>query len=78
MLKTISLKKFISIPKFKTKNTNNVYDENWNMYFSNEEKRQQFLNRIAKAEKNIKEGNVYSQEEVEIYFKEKYGIIENL
>ena len=74
MLKTISLKKFISILKFKTKNTNNVYDKNWNMYFANEEKRQQFLSRIARAEKNIKEGNVYSQEEVETYFKEKYGI----
>lgn len=74
MLKTISLKKFISIPKFKTKNTNNVYDENWNMYFANEEKKKQFLSRIAKSEENIKAGNVYSQEEVEIYFKEKYGI----
>ena len=44
------------------------------MYFANEKKRQQFLSRIAKSEENIKAGNVYSQEEVEIYFKEKYGI----
>lgn len=74
MLKTISLKKFIVIPKFKIKRTGKVYDKEWNMYFDNEEKRKKFLKRMAKAQKNIKEGNIYSQEEVEAYFKEKYGI----
>lgn len=74
MLKTISLKKFVSIPKLKRKNNEKIYDKEWHMFFGSEEKRQQFLKRIAEAEKNIEEGKYYTAEEVEQYFKEKYGI----
>jgi len=74
MLKTISLKKTVSIPRLKYKNIVRIYDKEFEMYFGSEKKRQQFSKRIAEAEKNIKEGNFYSQEEVEAYFKEKYGI----
>lgn len=74
MLKTISLKKIVSMPKLKIKNNGKIYDREWHMSFGSEEKRQQFLKRIAEAEKNIEDGKYYTAEEVEQYFKEKYGI----
>ena len=57
MLKTISLKKTVSIPRLKYKNIVRIYDKEFDMYFGSEKNRQQFSNRIAEAEKNIKEGN---------------------
>ena len=74
MLKTISLSKLISLPKFKRKKQERVYDKEWHMYFSCEEERQEFRNRIIKAEKNIAEGRYHTQEEVDEYFMKKYGI----
>ena len=74
MLKTISLKKIVSTPKLKIKDNGKIYDKEWHMYFGSEEKRQQFLKRIAEAEKNIEDGKYYTAEEVEQYFREKYEV----
>ena len=74
MLKTISLGKLISLPKLKMKKSERVYDKEWHMYFSSEEARLEFRERIARAEKNIAEGRYHTQEEVDEYFFEKYGI----
>ena len=74
MLKTISLRKLISLPKLKMKTNGRVYDKQWRMYFLCEEERLEFRNRIATAEKNIQEGRYHTQEEVDEYFLKKYGI----
>ena len=42
MLKTISLKKTVSIPRLKYKNIVRIYDKEFDMYFGSEKKRQQF------------------------------------
>ena len=73
MLKTISLGKFISLPKLKMKKEERVFDKEWKMYFSNEEERLEFRERIANAEKNIEEGRYHTKEEVDEYFFKKYG-----
>ena len=75
MLKTISLKKLIELPKLKMKKSERVYDKAWHMYFSSEEERLEFRATIERAEKNIAEGNYYTQEEVEEILKNEYGII---
>ena len=74
MLKTISLGKLISLPKFKMKKQERVFDKEWKMYFPNEEERLEFRVAIERAEKNIAEGNYYTQEEVDKIFKEEFGI----
>jgi len=74
MVKTLSLKRLFELPKLKMKKTERVYDKEWHMFFPCEEERQEFRNRIARAEKNIKEGRYHTQEEVDKYFWEKYGI----
>ena len=74
MLKTISLGKLISLPKFKMKKQERVFDKEWKMYFANEEERLEFIAAIERAEKNIAEGNYYTQEEVDKIFKEEFGI----
>ena len=71
MLKTISLGKLMSLPKLKMKKQDRVYDKEWKMYFESEEERQEFRERIDRAEKNPIS---YTQEEVDKYFFEKYGI----
>lgn len=74
MIKTISLGKLISLPKLKMKKQEKVFDKEWKMYFPSEEERQEFRTAIERAEKNIEEGNYYTQEEVDEYFFKKYGI----
>jgi len=74
MLKTISLGKLNSLPKFKIKKQERVFDKEWKMYFPNEEERLEFRAAIERAEKNIAEGNYYTQEEVDKIFKEEFGI----
>jgi len=74
MLKTISLRKLILMPKLKMKKQNRVYDKEWKMYFESEEERQEFIERISRAEKNIDEGRYHTQEQVDEYFLKKYGI----
>ena len=73
MLKTISLGKLITLPKFKMKKQDRVFDKEWKMYFENEEERLEFRATIERAEKNIAEGHYYTQEEVDEYFLKKYG-----
>ena len=75
MIKTISLRKLIELPKLKMKKSERVYDKEWKMYFPNEEERQEFRMAIERAEKNIAEGNYYTQEEVEEILKNEFGII---
>lgn len=74
MVKTISLKKIIELPKFKMKKSERVYDKEWHMYFPNEQARQDFIKAIEEAEKEIERGDVYTLEEVDEYFFNKYGI----
>lgn len=74
MIKTLSLSKLIQLPKLKMKKNGRVYDKEWHMYFSCEEERKSFRERIERAEKNIAEGRFHMQEEVEEYFFKKYGI----
>lgn len=51
MIKTLSLNKLIKVPKLKMKKSERVYDKEWKMYFSCEEERNEFLDRIARTEK---------------------------
>lgn len=74
MLKTISLRKFIKEPKLKVKKSGRVYDKEWNMFFSSEETKKEFRERIERAEKNIEEGNYYTQKEMEEMLAQDYGI----
>lgn len=74
MLKTISLRRFIKEPKLKIKKNGRIYDKEWNMFFSSEETRKQFVGRIARAEKNIEEGKYYTQKEMEEMLAREYGI----
>lgn len=74
MLRTISLKKLVQLPKLKLKNDGKIYDKEWHMWFSCEEDRKEFVNAIDIAEQNIKQGKYHTQEEVDEYFSKKYGI----
>ena len=71
MLKTISLGKLISLPKFKMKKQDRVFDKEWKMYFSSEEERLEFRAAIEKAENDPIS---YTQEEMEEIFFREYGI----
>jgi len=71
MVKTLSLKRLFELPKLKMKKTERVYDKEWHMYFSCEEERLEFRDAIEKAENDPIS---YTQEEVDKYFFEKYGI----
>lgn len=71
MIKTISLRKLIKLPKLKMKKQDRVFDKEWKMYFSSEEERLEFRAAIERAENDPIS---YTQEEVDRYFFEKYGI----
>lgn len=71
MIKTISLGKLISLPKLKMKKQERVFDKEWKMYFSNEEERLEFRTAIERAENDPIS---YTQEEVDRYFLDMYGI----
>ena len=71
MLKTISLGKLITLPKFKMKKQERVFDKEWKMYFPNEEERLEFRVAIERAENDPIS---YTQEEVEEMFFREYGI----
>lgn len=74
MIKTISLKKLVKEPKLKVKKSGRVYDKEWHMFFSSEKARKEFQARIERAEKNIEEGNYYTQKEMEEMLARDYGI----
>ena len=71
MIKTISLRKLIKVPKLKMKKQDRVFDKEWKMYFSSEEERLEFRAAIERAENDPIS---YTQDEVDRYFFEKYGI----
>ena len=71
MIKTISLRKLIKLPKLKMKKQDRVFDKEWKMYFSSEEERLEFRAAIERAENDPIS---YTQDEVDRYFFEKYGI----
>lgn len=71
MIKTISLRKLIELPKLKMKKQGRVYDKEWKMYFPNEEERLEFRAAIERAENDPIS---YTQEEVEEMFFREYGI----
>ena len=74
MLKTISLGKLITFPKFKMKKEGRVYDKEWNTWFSCEEERQDFIMAIAAAEEDEREGRTGTWEELIAEFEQDYGI----
>lgn len=71
MVKTLSLKRLFELPKFKMKKSERVYDKEWHMFFPCEEARLEFREAIERSENDPIS---YTQEEVDKYFWEKYGI----
>ena len=71
MIKTISLRKLMELPKLKMKKNGRVYDREWKMYFPNEEERLEFRAAIERAENDPIS---YTQEEVDQYLWEQFGI----
>lgn len=74
MLKTISFKKLMTLPKLKMKKDGRVYDKEWHTWFSCEEERQDFIRAIAQAEEDEREGREGTLEELIIEFEEEFGI----
>lgn len=74
MIKSISLKKLLELPKFKMKKSERVYDKEWNTWFSCEEERQDFIRAIAQAEDDEREGREGTWEELIAEFEQDYGI----
>ena len=71
MIKTISLRKLIKIPKLKMKKQDRVFDKEWKMYFSSEEERLEFRAAIERAENDPIS---YTQEEVDEILYKEFGI----
>ena len=61
----------MQLPRLKMKKQERVFDKEWKMYFQNEEERLEFRATIERAENDPIS---YTQEEVDKYFFEKYGI----
>ena len=74
MLKSISLRKLITLPKLKMKKSERVYDKEWNTWFSCEEERQDFIRAIDKAEEDEREGREGTLEEMIVEFEKEFGI----
>ena len=51
-----------------------LYDSEYKIAFKSEKDRIEFINHIKRAEEDIKEGRVFSQKEMENYYKEQFGI----
>jgi len=51
-----------------------IYDYEWGFAFKKEKYRQEFLDAIKRAEENIKEGRVYTEKEMDEYYRKKFGI----
>ena len=71
MIKTISLRKLIKIPKLKMKKQDRVFDKEWKMYFSSEEERLEFR---AARERSEKDPISFTQEEVDEILYKEFGI----
>ena len=51
-----------------------VYDFEWSLAFRSEKYRQEFLKSIYRAEEDIREGRVYTQKEMDEYYRTEFGI----
>ena len=71
MIKTISLRKLIKLPKLKMKKQDRVFDKEWKMYFPSEEERLEFRAAIERAENDPIS---YTQEEVDKILYKEFGI----
>lgn len=61
--------------KLKVKKNGRVYDREWHMFFPCEKARRDFRRAIAEAEKDIEEGKVITQQEMEEYIEQEFGIV---
>lgn len=67
--KKFSSKKFKAVAK-----DGWVYDFEWRLGFKDETYRQEFLNKIKIAQEDIKEGRIYTQKEMDEYYRTEFGI----
>ena len=51
-----------------------VYDFEWSLASRSEKYRQEFLKSIYRAEEDIREGRVYTQKEMDEYYRTEFGI----
>lgn len=51
-----------------------IYDNEYRIAFRTKKDKIEFVNHIKRAEKDIKEGRIFSQKEMENYYKEQFGI----
>lgn len=57
-----------------TRNKKNIYDKKWKMSFESEAKRKNFIEKIKRAEKQIENGEFYTEKEMEELLLSKYAI----
>lgn len=78
MYKTIKLSDFSKIfsgKRLKKEAKDNwIYDNKYKIAFRSEKDRKEFVNHIKRAEEDIKEGRIFSQKEMENYYKKQFGI----
>lgn len=78
MLKTIKLSGignlFANQKLKKVAKDNWIYDYEWGIAFRSEKYRQEFLDSIKRAQDDIKAGRVYTQKEMDEYYRTKFGI----
>lgn len=75
MLNVLFLKQIANDKNLKFKiNKNSIYDKEWKMTFKSEQKRKEFIDKIQKAEKQIENGEFYTEKEMEELLLEKYAI----
>ena len=51
-----------------------IYDNKYKIAFRTEKDRIEFINHLERAEEDIKEGRVFTQKEMDNYYKEQFGI----
>ena len=51
-----------------------IYDKKYKIAFITEKDRREFINHIERAEEDIKRGRVFTQKEMDDYYKEQFGI----
>lgn len=78
MIKTIRLseigKLFTNKKLKKVTKDNWIYDYEWGIAFKTEKYRQDFLDAIERAEEDLKEGRVYTEKEMDEYYRKEFGI----
>ena len=51
-----------------------IYDYKWKMVFKSEKYRQEFLDAIKKGIEDIERGRIYTQKEMDEYYRTEFGI----